>query len=240
MLILPLLVGLLLGPALNLAIERLPRRRPLLGGRPRCVACAARLGPRELLPVAGWLLQRGRCRHCGGRLPARALLVELAMPLAGVTLWRLDGPGAALAVHLGAVAFFVVVLCIDLEHRLVLNRLTGPGLLAALGCAALGAGPTLPLALLGAAAGLLLLGVPALVLPGFGMGDVKLAAVIGACLGFPTVLPALVAGVLCGGVAAAVLLLTRRAGRRDSFAYAPYLVAGALLPIFGLLGGGVG
>src|SRR5688500_16847373 len=155
------LLGLLLGPALNVAIQRLPRRRPLFRGRPRCVACRAPLGARELLPVAGWLLQRGRCRHCGGRLPARALLVELALPLAAAALWRHDGPGAALLVHTGMVAFFVAVLFIDLEHRLVLNRMTGPGLAAALGAAALGVGPPAPLALLGAAVGFLALLIPA-------------------------------------------------------------------------------
>ena len=233
-----LVLGLALGPLLNLAIQRLPRRRPLLGGRPRCVRCRTRLGLGDLLPVVGWLLQRGRCRRCGGALPVRALLVELAMPLACVALWLHDGPGALLAVHTGAVAFFLAVLFIDLEHRLVLNRMTGPGLLLALGCAALNIGPPLPLALLGAAVGFLFLFIPAVLLPGLGMGDVKLAAVIGACVGFPSVLTALFAGVLCGGGAAAFLLLTRRAGRRGTFAYAPYLVVGVLLLIFGVLGGG--
>lgn len=233
-----LLLGLALGPILNLAIQRLPRRRPLLGGRPRCVRCRARLGLAELLPLVGWLLQRGRCRHCGDRLPLRALLVELAMPLACLALWQHDGPGALLAVHTGAVAFFLAVLFIDLEHRLVLNRMTGPGLLLALGSAALDVGPPLPLALLGAVVGFLFLFIPAVLLPGLGMGDVKLAAVIGACVGFPSVLTALLVGVVCGGGAAAFLLLTRRAGRRGTFAYAPYLVAGVLLTIFGLIGGG--
>jgi leader peptidase (prepilin peptidase)/N-methyltransferase len=233
-----LVLGLALGPILNLAIQRLPRRRSLLGGRPRCVRCRTRLGLGELLPLVGWLLQRGRCRRCGGRLPIRALLVELAMPLACVALWRHDGPGALLLAHIGAVAFFLAVLFIDLEHRLVLNRMTGPGLLLALGCAALNVGPSLPLALLGAAVGFLFLFIPAVLLPGLGMGDVKLAAVIGACVGFPSVLTALFAGVICGGGAAAFLLLSRRADRRGTFAYAPYLVAGVLLLIFGVLGGG--
>ena len=233
-----LLLGLLIGPVVNLGIQRLPRRRSLLRGRPRCVRCRTRLGAPELLPIVGWLLQRGRCRHCGGQLPLRALLVELAMPLACAALWLHDGPGALLAVHTGAVAFFLAVLFIDLEHRLVLNRMTGPGLLLALGCAALDVGPPLPLALLGALVGFIFLFVPAVLLPGLGMGDVKLAAVIGAFLGFPAVLTALFAGVLCGGGAAAFLLLTRRAGRRGTFAYAPYLVVGVLLMIFGLLGAG--
>ena len=234
-----LLLGVLLGPLVNLAVQRLPRRRALFGGRPRCVACRARLGPRELAPLVGWLAQRGRCRHCGERLPLRALLVEVALPLAAIALWRHDGPSVVLLVHTAMIAFFVAVLFIDLEHRLVLNRMTGPGVVVALGCSFFGVGPSLPHALLGTVVGFLALFIPALLLPGLGMGDVKLAAVIGACVGFPLVLPALFAGIICGGVAAASLLLTRRAGRRSTFAYAPYLVIGVVLAIFGLVGGGL-
>ena len=161
------------------------------------------------------------------------------MPLACLALWWHDGPGSLLVVHTGMVAFLLAVLFIDLEHRLVLNRMTGPGLLLALGCAALNIGPSLPLALLGAVVGFIFLFIPAVLLPGLGIGDVKLAAVIGARDGFPSVLTALLAGVICGGVAATFLLVSRRADRRGTFAYAPYLVAGALLLIFGVIGGGV-
>ena len=232
------LFGLLLAPALNIAIQRLPRRQPLLAGGPRCGACDARLDWREALPVIGWLLRRGRCRRCGAPSPRRIVAVEIALPLACAALWWRDGWGVTLLVHTIAVAFFLGVLFIDIEHRLVLNRMTAPGLLAALGSAALGVGPTLPQAALGALVGFIFLLIPFVLLPGLGLGDVKLAAVIGAFVGYPGVLTALVVGIVCGGVAAAIMLATRRVGRRDSIAYAPYLVIGVLLAIFGVIGGG--
>lgn len=234
------LLGLLLGPVLNLVIDRLPHRRPILVGAGRCGACGLRLGRWDLLPILGWLRRRGRCRHCGSVAPLRVLLVEVLLPLACAALrWR-DGWGTALIAHTLVVVFFVAIVCIDLEHRIVPNRLTGPGLLAALGGALFGAGPSPGLAALGAVVGLGFLLVPFLLLPGLGLGDVKLAAVIGALVGYPDVLTALVAGIACGGIAAGFLLVTRRVRRRDTIAYAPYLVLGALMVLFGWIGGGSG
>ena len=231
------LMGLVLGPALNLLIDRLPLAKPLLG-LPSCSACEASRPNRTLLPLAGWLLARGRCESCGAALSRRVLLVELALPLAGVALGLRDGTHPVLLLQLLLVAYLVAIVAIDLEHRLVLNRMTGPGLLAALGIAAVGLGPSLPAALLGALVGFLLLWVPALLLPGLGMGDVKLAAVIGALVGFPAVFTALVLGIVAGGVVAALLLVSRRVKRDGTMAYAPYLVLGVALVLFGLVGQG--
>jgi leader peptidase (prepilin peptidase)/N-methyltransferase len=233
------LLGLALGPILNLLIDRLPVAEPLWT-RPTCPACGAARPNRALLPLVGWLLARGRCERCDAALSRRALLVELALPLAGGLLWLRDGAGLRFPIQLLLVAYFAAIIAIDLEHRKVLNRMTGAGLLAGLGVAAAGLGPSRPTALLGALAGFLALWLPALLLPGLGMGDVKLAAVIGALVGFPAVFDALALGVAAGGLAAAVLLLTRRVGRRGTFAYAPYLVVGVALVLFGLVGPGVG
>jgi leader peptidase (prepilin peptidase)/N-methyltransferase len=69
-----------------------------------------------------------------------------------------------------------------------------------------------------------------------GLGDVKLEAAIGALLGYPAVLAAMFAGIMAGGIAAAFLLLSRRAGRKDAFAYGPYLALGAWLVYTRVLG----
>lgn len=230
-------VGLLLGPMLNLLIDRLPRGLPFFS-RPSCAACGAPRRWWALLPLASWLVAGGRCSSGGCRPPRRVLLVELALPLAGLLLGLRDS-GPLAFVQLVLVAYFVAIIAIDLEHRLVLNRMTAPGLAAALVLAAVGLGPSLPSALVGAVVGFLLLWLPALLLPGLGMGDVKLAAVIGALVGFPAVFATLMLGVLAGGVAASLLLVSRRASRRSTLAYAPYLVVGVALVHFGLVGHGV-
>src|SRR4051812_27789419 len=109
-----------------------------------------------------------------GRLRARQAIVAVAFPLLCAGFWRHDGPGLALVAHTAVVAFFVAIAAIDLEHRLVLNWMTGPGLLAALALAAAGLGPALGSAAAGALLGFLVFFGAALLLPGLGMGDVKL------------------------------------------------------------------
>ena len=231
------LLGLLLGPALNLLIDCLPSAKPL-PATPSCPTCGATRPRRALVPVAGWLLARGRCEDCGAMLRRRVLLIELALPLAGAMLWLRDGGSPIFLLHLLLAAYLATVVAIDLEHRLVLNRMTGPGLLVVLAMAGVGIGPSLPAAVLGAIVGFLLLWLPTLLLAGLGMGDVKLAAVIGALVGFPAVVTALGLGIMIGGVAAGLLLVSRRIDRRGTIAYAPYLVAGVALVLFGFVGYG--
>jgi leader peptidase (prepilin peptidase)/N-methyltransferase len=162
-------------------------------------------------------------------------MIELGLPLAGIALWYRSGGQSHALLQLVFAAYFAAIVAIDLEHRRVLNRMTAAGLLAAFAIAAVGLGPSLPEAIAGAVIGFLFLWIPSLLLPGMGMGDVKLAAVIGAMVGSSHVLTALTLGVIAGGVAAAVLLVSRRVGRRGSMAYAPYLVVGVALVLFGVV-----
>lgn len=127
-------------------------------------------------------------------------------------------------------AFLLTVLVIDLEHRRVLNVMLGPAALVALAAALLPGAPTLGAALLGGAIGFgffLLLGL--LGRGALGAGDVKLMGVIGLMVGYPVILPTIVAGTLLGGTVAVILLVSRRATRKSTFAYAPWLALGALL-----------
>jgi leader peptidase (prepilin peptidase)/N-methyltransferase len=229
------LLGLLLGPLLNLVIDRLPCRQRLIA-RPSCVTCGAACSWQSLLPVWGWRVNQRRCHQCGTTRPNRILVVEAGLPLAWAVLWLHDGGGARAAVHLLFAAYFIAIVAIDLEHRLVLNRTIAAGLLAAFVVSLVGQGPTLEHAFIGAVIGFLFLWIPSLLMPGLGMGDVKLAAVIGALVGYPAVFTALTIGVLAGGAAAGVLLVSRRIDRRGTMAYAPYLVVGVALVLFGFAG----
>ncbi len=158
------------------------------------------------------------------------------LPLAAVAFWLHDSGHAMVYLHVALAAYFIAIAAIDLEHRLVLNRMTFAGLAVAGVLALFGIGPSIESALIGAAVGFLFLWIPAILMPGLGMGDVKLAAVIGAVVGFPAVLTALTLGVVAGGAAAGLLLVTRRIGRRSTIAYAPYLVIGVSLVLFGVMG----
>ena len=177
-------------------------------------------------------------------LPARSALAADSKPSAGPRLlvtalalacsfawlaWR-HGPGWVTIVHSAYAVIFVIIVGIDLDHRLILNRVIAPAAIFALLVA-----PTLPdmsllRAIVGAVAGFVLLLLPALVRPGgLGGGDVKLAGFLGLAAGFPAILTALATGIILGGVVTLVLLLTRRVGRRDYIPYGPFLIAGAIL-----------
>ena len=186
------------------------------------------------------LLRGGRCPRCGQPLRRRSLAVEVATPLLFVAFgFHLAGAPLHLAIAWLYGAFYVAVAVIDLEHRRVLNVMLLPAAVVAAGVSLLAAPPTPASMALGGAAGFglfFLLGV--LGRGALGFGDVKLAGVIGLMTGFPGVLVALTAGALLGGVAALALLATKRATRKSKIAYAPYLAAGAVIALWGVLGGG--
>ena len=175
--------------------------------------------------------RRGICPHCGERRPLRAPLLEFATIVAfGLAWWRFGASPVQMAVACLYAAFLLTVAVIDLEHRRVLNVMLAPAAVGALLASLLPGPPSVLSAVLGGAAGFGLFFLIAIVGRGkMGAGDVKLAGVIGLMLGFPAAITALVIGIFLGGAAAIILLLTHRAGRKSTFAYAPYLALGALV-----------
>ncbi len=231
---LSILVGWLAGALINWAADILPDQE--LRAAPRGAASFA-LSHYFTLP---WYLARGGvCPRCGEKRPWRVPLVEAVTPGIFLLAWRSFGDAPlTLAILWIYATFLLTVLVIDLEHRRVLNKMVLPGAVAALALSFLPGAPTPWQALLGGIIGFALFLVIALIGRGaMGAGDVKLAGLIGLMVGYPNVIPALVMGIVLGGAAALALLLSRRAGRKSTMAYAPYLALGALLTLWGTLGG---
>lgn len=232
--ILAALGGLLVGSFLNVVAHRLPRGESLLAPGSRCPACRAPVRPYDNVPVLSWLLLRGRCRACGAPIGPQYPLVELATGAlyAAVVATREDA--AAIALGLILVTALVPIVVVDLEQRLIPNAITGPAAAAALvaGLALDRSGVPEQLIAAGAAGGFFL--AAALVHPrGMGMGDVKLAAVMGLCLGravAPALLVGLLAGVLAGGVV--IARVGARAGRKTAVPFGPFLALGAIVALF--------
>ena len=157
------------------------------------------------------------------------LTAELFSALVFADLWVQQGASWQL-LELAFYSFvFVLIALIDLKHRLILNVVIYPAILITLLIRLLSPQPGILSALLGGAFGLLLFLVVMLVGRGaLGAGDVKLAAFIGLVVGFPQVLWALALGILAGGVAAVIVLITRRGGLKSYIPYAPFLCLGAL------------
>ena len=232
-LVLPLvfLPGLALGSFLGVVAARVPLRRSVVRPGSACMRCGSPIRWYDNVPVVSYLALRGRCRACGERIPPRDLAIELgtALLLVGCVLaFGLSLRAAAAAV---ACAALVVVTATDLERRVVPNRVVLPAAAAVLALrTAAQPSPVWAIGALGAAGFFL---AAALAYPGgMGMGDVKLALLVGALLGRATPL-GIVLGLLFALVPSAVLLVRHGLGaRRLAIPLAPFLAAGAVVALF--------
>jgi len=228
--------GLLIGSFLNVVAYRLPRGESLSHPGSRCPGCGAPIAPYDNIPVVSWLLLRGRCRRCGEPISIRYPLVEAttAVLYALVVVAKDDALGIALGLLL--VTALVPITLIDLELRLIPNRITLPAAVAAVLAAVILDVSFVPEQLIaGAAAGGFFL-LAALAYPrGMGMGDVKLAGMLGLYLG-RAVAPAIFAGLIAGVVVGAVIVARKgaREGRKTAVPFGPFLALGG---VFGLFAG---
>jgi leader peptidase (prepilin peptidase) / N-methyltransferase len=225
--------GAIIGSFLNVVAYRLPRRESLVSPASHCPSCGTPVRLYDNVPVLSWLALRGRCRSCSARISPRYPLVEVGTALLCVGAVLAHSDAAAIALSVALVLVLVPAAAIDLEYRIIPNRLTAAGALAALalGTALDSSGEPQRL-LAGAAAGGFLL-LAALAYPGgMGMGDVKLAGVMGLFLGVavaPAILVALLAGVLAG--AAIVARKGARAGRKTAVPFGPFLAFGGVVAV---------
>jgi leader peptidase (prepilin peptidase)/N-methyltransferase len=238
------ILGLVIGSFLNVVIYRVPRGESLVRPGSHCPHCDATVRVRHNIPLLGWLLLRGKCADCRSPISMRYPLVELATALLFVAVTvrvvQLDLL-AALPAYLFFTAVGIALSAIDLDVRRLPNDIVYPAYLtlaALLTLASLLEGSLEPLlrAGIGAAALLAFYFALAVIYPkGMGLGDVKLAGVIGAALGFLSY-PALLIGAfgafLIGGIVAGGLIVRRRASRTTAIPFGPAMLSGALLAVF--------
>ena len=244
------LFGIAVGSFLNVCIDRLPTGRSLVFPPSHCDACQHRLSPVDLIPVFSYLWLRGHCRYCQARIPRRVLLVEL---LGGVlfflAFWRF-GLSSEFAITAFWSCVFLIIIFIDWEHKLILNKVTYPVVVVAIIILAVdsllpppGLLPSIifipePSILSGLISGAILLAFFLLIIiikpEAMGMGDAKLVALIGLVTGFPLFIFAMLIGIVIGGLVAIALLLSKKKGRKDVIPYGAFLGIG---PIIALLWG---
>ncbi|HEU4975995.1 MAG TPA: prepilin peptidase [Baekduia sp.] len=229
------LFGLIIGSFLNVVAWRVPRRESLVKPRSKCPGCGTAVKPYDNIPILSWLLLRGRCRGCGERISARYPVVEAvtATLYVGVVAATHDDT-LRMVLGLVLVSFLVPIAVIDLDHKIIPNRLTGPAAVLAIALGAIIEPSYLPEQLIAGAAALLFFYLPALVhSKGMGMGDVKLAGVLGLYLG-RGVAPAVMIGLVLGVVVGAAIIAAKGVseGRRTKVPFGPFLAAGALVAIF--------
>jgi len=227
-------MGAIFGSFLNVVAYRLPRGESLARPRSRCPRCETPIKPYDNVPVLSWLALRGRCRTCRSPISARYPLVEAGTGLLCALVVIAKGADEQALLGLALVLLLVSVTLIDLDHRIIPNSLMLLGAVIAPALVLLVAPDDLPEHLIAAVAagGFFLLTV--LAYPrGMGMGDVKLAAVLGLFLGravAPALFVALVSGTLVGA-----LIMARKGvqeGRKTAVPFGPFLALGGAVALF--------
>jgi leader peptidase (prepilin peptidase)/N-methyltransferase len=234
MMTLPLFVfGAAIGSFLNVVIHRLPRGESIVRPASRCPGCETPIRPYDNVPILSWCLLRGRCRNCRERISPRYPAVEAltALLFAGFTV--AVGPEPELVLGLAFLAILVAVTMIDLDHRIIPNRIVLAGAVIALaGWAAIDPARLVENGVAAAAAGGLLLAAAMAYPGGMGMGDVKLAAMMGLYLG-RSIAPALLIGFAAGAVVGLAIMARRGVGaRKQAVPFGPFLALGGAIGLF--------
>ncbi len=244
------LLGMTVGSFLNVCIDRLPSGESLVSPASHCASCQRRLAIKDLIPVFSYLWLRGHCCYCQARLPRRILWVEISTGVLFAYLYWHYGLGAELAVAAFYCCLFIVLMVVDLEHGLILNKITYPSMAAALVISIFvspsevaypGGSVALLLsslpesgivqAAIGGGIGLILFLLIVIVSRGgMGWGDVKMAALIGIVTGY-LVFVALFLAVILGGLVAVILLLFKLKKRSEGIPFAPYLSLSAMITL---------
>jgi leader peptidase (prepilin peptidase)/N-methyltransferase len=228
------LLGAVAGSFLNVVAYRVPRHESLVSPPSRCTTCGTSVKPYDNVPMLSWLMLRGHCRACRTPISARYPLVEAATAVlcVGVVLERHSLNGVVLGLLL--VLVLVPVALIDFDYHVIPNRIIGPAAVLAVVLGSVLDWPGEPERLIaGAAAGGFFL-LAALCYPrGMGMGDVKLAGLLGLLLGravAPAIFTALIVGVLVGLVMMARASPDKR--RHAGFPFGPFLAIGGLVGLY--------
>jgi leader peptidase (prepilin peptidase) / N-methyltransferase len=224
-------LGAAIGSFLNVVIWRLPRGESVVAPRSSCPQCATPIRARDNVPVLSWALLRGRCRDCKAAISPRYPVIEALTALLCVAVVVVLGPGTQAWLALALVLLLVPVTFIDLDHRIIPNVLMAIGAVSALALVAVLQPDALVEHLIAAAGAGGFLLVAAIAYPaGMGMGDVKLAAVLGLFLG-TAVAPAMFVAMLAGSVVGALIIARKGAkeGRKTAIPFGPYLAFGAVV-----------
>lgn len=226
--------GAIIGSFLNVVAYRLPRKESLSHPPSRCPSCGAPVKPYDNIPVLSWLLLRGRCRNCTARISWRYPLVEAGTGLLCALVVVAKGADEDAILGLVLVLLLVPITLIDLDHQIIPNRITYPGVVGGIVIVALTDLSSLDENLIAAAAAGGFLFVAWFLRPGgMGLGDVKLAFMLGIYLG-RAVAPAMFAALISGSLIGAIIIARYGAakGRKMKIPFGPYLALGGLVGLF--------
>jgi leader peptidase (prepilin peptidase)/N-methyltransferase len=227
-------LGLAVGSFLNVCIDRIPRKESVVSPGSRCGSCGYALRAVDNIPLLSYAFLRGKCRNCGARISIRYPIVELVTALIFVAHYLALGPDILLVPRLLFACALVVLFAIDLEHHLLPNVITLPGIVAGFAFSLL-----VPPGPVSSAVGILIGGGVLWLIgeayyrysgqEGMGGGDVKMLAMIGAFLGWELTIVTLVLSSVLGSITGIAVLALGRGDMKSALPYGTFLAVGALV-----------
>lgn len=234
-----LLFGLVVGSFANVCIHRVPLEQSVVHPPSRCPSCGAFVRPLDNLPVLGFLRLRGRCRSCQARISPRYPIVEATNGLLWMALLAWRGLSVQTLVGLVLMTTLLVLSFIDFDHHLLPNVITFPGIAAGLAASVLPGSPLAPLQSAAAALGAYLAFLVVAKsykkirgVEGLGQGDWKMAAMLGAFLGWQKVLLTVFLASVVGTLVGLGLILWRGKGARYALPLGTFLGVAGILVVF--------
>ncbi|MFZ5925247.1 MAG: prepilin peptidase [Bacillota bacterium] len=222
--------GTVVGSFLGLCIHRLPRGESVLSPPSHCPKCGRTLGAAELVPVVGYFILGGRCRGCGEGISILYPAVEAGVGLVFLLIVSSRGATPGTMGHLLLASLVVVAAGIDLNHGVIPDKLTLPGMVAGVIAGIPGGVPEVAMRLLGllACGGLVFL-IVLVSRGGMGGGDVKLMALVGSFLGLWGGLASFMIACFVGALVGVALLAFGIKSRKDEIPFAPFIAAGTII-----------
>jgi leader peptidase (prepilin peptidase)/N-methyltransferase len=233
-----LALGLIVGSFANVCIHRLPRGESVVQPRSRCPSCGAAIKPWDNVPLLSYLILRGRCRSCQGPVSLRYPLVEGVNGLLYLWLALFLGPTAEALFQMVLVTALLVLSLIDLDHQILPDRITLPGVVFGIAGSFAGISGVTPLSAVGGSVGgyVAFLGVAkayrrARGVEGLGEGDWKMAAMLGAALGWQRMLLTILIASLAGTIVGLALMRLRGRSAQHPLPFGTFLGASGIIVV---------
>jgi leader peptidase (prepilin peptidase) / N-methyltransferase len=222
--------GVIIGSFCNVVVYRLPQGKSIVIPGSQCRSCGTSIRPWDNIPLLSYFLLKGRCRFCKEPISARYPAVEFTSGMLFVLLHLKFGISILFALNALMASTLLVIALIDLDHKVIPNIITVPGIGMALSLSALILPITPLISLFGLLIGSMLFYLIAVISRGgMGGGDIKLIAMIGAFLGWQGALFTIFFAASLGSLVGVILILLGKKGRKDKVPFGPFLSCGAIL-----------
>ncbi|MDH4222546.1 MAG: prepilin peptidase [candidate division Zixibacteria bacterium] len=233
------ILGLAAGSFLNVCIYRIPLRKSIVFPSSFCPKCGKRIKPYDNIPLFSYIFLKGRCRNCREKISFIYPAVEFISGLAFISLYLLYGLSWLLASHIFLFSALITIFFIDLKFRIIPDIITLPGMMAGLGFSLLTNSPAFLQALIGLLTGggvlylIAIIGDKVFKKESMGGGDIKLAAMLGAFLGWQKVLLVFFLASFIGAISGIIILLFSKSLREKRLIpFGPFLAIATLLAVF--------